>query len=54
VAARGGYQALWLTGVALAPEQIDNVALGSRSQTTVNEDGSVFYHGPYAMLEFTW
>lgn len=44
LAFRASYQAMWLTGVALAPEQIDvsNFTLGA---TKVNLDGGVFYHG---------
>jgi len=44
LAFRASYQAMWLEGVALAPEQIDtsNFTAGTAK---VNLDGGVFYHG---------
>jgi hypothetical protein len=40
---RGGYQALWLQGVLIAPEPITGV-----------DGSSAFYHGPSAGIEAVW
>ncbi|MGE3804540.1 MAG: hypothetical protein AB7K24_07695 [Gemmataceae bacterium] len=50
---RGGYQVMWLDGIALAPPQLSTaqfVLPGSR----VNNDACVFYHGPIAGAEVRW
>ena len=44
-AVRGGYELLWIDGVALADEQFGG---------TIDTSGDVFYHGATAGLEFTW
>ena len=52
-ALRGGYQLLWLDGVALA----SNTALLGKQQTTndtIDTDGSLFYNGALVGGEFTW
>lgn len=51
LAFRASYQAMWLEGVGLAPEQIDtsNFAAGTAK---VNLDGGVFYHGGGLGLEY--
>lgn len=60
LAVRGGWQLLWLEGVALAPEQLTTTTLGdptiagTAADATVNTDGSPFYHGPYASIEAVW
>lgn len=51
-AVRGGYQVMWLEGVALAANQIpvtdwDNLR-------GVDTDGSPFYHGAYVEAMLTW
>ncbi len=53
LSARIGYQAMWLSGVALAPEQIaaTNPQLGVADMVN---DGSIFYHGGLAGLEYVW
>jgi hypothetical protein len=41
---RGGYELLWIEGIALAPEQL----------TGPNLCSGAFYHGPYATIQATW
>lgn len=58
-ALRGGYQMLWLSGVATAVDQVPatsnfNVTPGSVIDSRVNADSSVFYHGVNAGFEYTW
>jgi hypothetical protein len=57
IAIRGGYQFLWLSGVALASEQVSttgnfNGGFGER-ETTINR-GDLFYHGAKLGVEFRW
>ncbi len=52
VALRGGYQVLWVEGVALASDQF--VAPSSAPRATVDATGGVFYHGFIAGLEISW
>jgi hypothetical protein len=54
----GGYQAMWLSSVALAPEQVD---LSSRSLvgapaagSGLNNNGDLFFHGAVAGAELRW
>lgn len=49
---RGGYQVMWLTGVALAMDQLPTSNFGGTSK--VDAQGDVFYHGAYAGLELRW
>ena len=53
VALRGGYQIMWIEGVALAPGQIPvtNLIAGTADIAT---SGGLFYHGATAGLEVTW
>jgi hypothetical protein len=44
LAFRASYEAIWLTGVALAPEQIGSTDFRG-GVATVNTDGGLFYHG---------
>lgn len=53
VALRGGYQVLWIEGVALAPRQIPVTDLGLGT-AAVDQSGGLFYHGANAGLEITW
>jgi hypothetical protein len=53
IALRGGYQVMWLTGVALAPDQIPATDFGA-AQATVNTSGTLFCHGAFGGLEVTW
>ena len=52
LSARIGYQALWLEGVALAPDQNDNFYIATGEGTL--DVGSAFYQGGYAGFEITW
>lgn len=51
-AVRVGYAAMWLDGVALAPDQNDNFNLMSGFGTF--NYGTVLYHGSYVGIEATW
>lgn len=56
---RGGYQFLYVDGVALAPENFNPVPLGFNNPfdprvALVNDNGNVFYHGWNVGLEFMW
>jgi hypothetical protein len=51
--ARCGYQVMWLTGVALAPEQIEATDFGT-AHLGINTSGSLFCHGATAGLELMW
>jgi hypothetical protein len=50
---RGGYQLLWLQGVALASDQVA-VSDPVRGTATVNTNGAPFYHGAVFGLEFNY
>ncbi len=52
-ALRGGYQVMWLTGIALAPEQIVATDFGA-GHLSVNASGALFCQGANAGLEATW
>jgi hypothetical protein len=49
----GGYQLLWVDGVALGSEQLATSTAVS-SQTVINTSGDVFYHGATTGLEIVW
>lgn len=49
---RGGYTALWLTGVSKAVDQVD-FNLGNPIGHT-NDNGSEFFHGPSVELQFVF
>jgi len=52
---KGGYELLYLDGVALAPENFNaNAPFGGPRSTFVNDNGNVFYHGFTAGLEWIW
>lgn len=52
---RVGYNLLWLTGVALAPDQFDfSAATGPEAGTAVQRTGSVFLNGASAGVEARW
>lgn len=50
-AVRGGYQLLWIEGVALASDQLA-VSAPTEGIATVDTGGSPFYHGAFVGLEF--
>ncbi|MBC8354293.1 MAG: BBP7 family outer membrane beta-barrel protein [Planctomycetes bacterium] len=52
VTVRVGYTAMWLDGVALAPDQHDNFNL--QSGIGAFDYGTVLYHGTYVGGEVTW
>ncbi len=55
---RGGYQLLYLDGIALAPENFNTVApfppFSSNRTVFLNDNGDAFYHGFTAGLECLW
>ncbi|MHB0956931.1 MAG: BBP7 family outer membrane beta-barrel protein [Pirellulaceae bacterium] len=53
LSARLGYMALWIEGVALAPEQLDN-SDPSSGVVSLDNSGGVFYHGGFVGLEYLW
>ena len=53
LALRGGYQVMWLTSVALAPNQIPATDFLA-AQAGVNTSGTLFCHGANAGLELAW
>jgi hypothetical protein len=46
-----GYDLMWVTGLALAPEQMD---FSARPSGHLNTGGTVFYHGLTAGFEWTF
>ncbi len=50
---RGGYNLIWIDGLALAPNQLD-FNLGANSGTAHNHGGSVLLQGVSAGLEARW
>ena len=50
---RAGYDLLFVSGLALASEQLD-IPQWTNSRTTLSDNGSVIYHGPSAGLMFNW
>ncbi len=54
VTLRLGYQFLVVEGVALAPENFNPDFRVVGREAHVNHNGSVFYHGVYGGLEYTW
>jgi hypothetical protein len=53
LAFRTSVKAMWLTGVALAPEQIDMISLRT-SEYSLNTSGAVFYYGGGMGLEYRY
>jgi hypothetical protein len=51
---RGGYQLLYLDGVALAAENFNVASPFSARQAFVDNNGDVFYHGATLGCTFTW
>jgi hypothetical protein len=49
----GGYQALWLDGVALAPDQLDTTSLVTPIGASI-DTGTVFFHGATVGLQATF
>ncbi len=53
LALRGGYQAYWVEGLALAPNQLDFTNTAT-SGTSLNKTGSMFMHGAHLGLMARW
>jgi hypothetical protein len=57
---RGGYEVIWLQGVALAPDQIQETYITTRffdsavQALGINCSSGVFYHGATAGLEYSF
>jgi hypothetical protein len=51
LAMRGGYQVMWLDGIAIAGDQVENVTPSSAKPYI---GGTLFYHGAFAGLEYAW
>jgi hypothetical protein len=54
VAVRGGYQLMYVDGVALASRQISSTDLLTTQFAAIETSGSVLYHGANIGLELTW
>jgi hypothetical protein len=52
IALRGGYQLLWLEGIATAPDQV--AALDVLGASGIDTTGSAFYHGALLGVEVAW
>jgi len=52
IALRGGYQLLWLDGIALAPDQVAATQLLARNG--IDTKGDSFYHGALLGVEVAW
>jgi hypothetical protein len=52
LAVRAGYQAMWIEGVAVLPEQLDDLAVPILGDLDMG--GSPFYHGWYFGAQFDW
>ena len=50
---RAGYDLLFISGLALASEQLD-IPQWENSRSSLSDNGSVIYHGPSAGLMFNW
>jgi hypothetical protein len=54
LAVTGGYQVLWLDGLALAPEQLPVTSLLAPGSAAVNTDGELLFHGAMVGLQLTY
>jgi hypothetical protein len=52
IALQGGYQLLWVQGVAVAGDQ--TAAINIANHNGIADNGGVFYHGAMASVNFTW
>lgn len=53
IALQGGYQLLWVQGVAVAGDQF-TVMRQNNTRTGIDSTGGAFFHGATAGLSFTW
>jgi hypothetical protein len=52
---RFGYQALWLEGMALAPDNLNsNVSFLTQGPAQLNRNSGTVYHGPLAGITLAW
>ncbi len=50
---RGGYELMWLTNRALAPDQVDpNVAVNNAIMPMLNKNGTTLFYGGFAGIEY--
>ena len=58
VAARAGYQMLWMSGVALASRNFSpdyqSLSSASADPSWIDTQGTVLYHGPHVGVEVSW
>jgi len=54
IAVRGGYDLIYVAGLALAPENLDNSPLPLNARTDLKDNGDIIYHGPSVGIEFRW
>ncbi|MCC7083780.1 MAG: BBP7 family outer membrane beta-barrel protein [Pirellulales bacterium] len=52
IALRGGYQVLWVEGIAVASDQL--TAIDVLAASGIDSTGGAFYHGALASVDFTW
>ncbi|MCS7166553.1 MAG: hypothetical protein RMI91_13370 [Gemmatales bacterium] len=54
IAVRGGYDLIYVAGLALAPENLDNSPLPLNARSNLKDNGDIIYHGPSIGVEFRW
>ena len=54
LAVTGGYQALWLDGLALAPEQVPVTSVIAPGTAGLNTNGDLLFHGFTAGIQWTY
>lgn len=54
IAVRGGYDLIYVAGLALGPENLDNSPLPLNARTNLKDNGDIIYHGPSVGIEFRW
>lgn len=50
----GGYQAMWVDGVALAADSVAAIQVEGEGADDTLQNGGAFYHGALAGVEFAW
>jgi len=51
---RAGYNAIWIDGLALAPDQLDFNLAAAQAGSRINNNGGMFLHGANVGLERRW
>ncbi|MER3414879.1 MAG: hypothetical protein C4297_01525 [Gemmataceae bacterium] len=54
IAIRGGYDLIYVAGLALAPENLDNSPLPLNARRNLKDNGDIIYHGPSVGIEVRW